>query len=92
LFGTPSLRFSPGSACPFEFVSCPLVIFNLHLSSMLIGVSPTLQPYAQLICSRRNSPHDQASYLYLRRSAIRQMSYFVVGKEANVERPCPAAG
>jgi hypothetical protein len=43
-------------------------------------------------CSRRTSPHDQASYLYLRRWAIRQMSYFVVGKEANVERPCAAAG
>jgi hypothetical protein len=49
LFGAPSLRLSPGSACPFEFMSCPLVIFNLHLSSMLIGASPTLKPYAQLM-------------------------------------------
>ncbi|WFU22981.1 hypothetical protein QA649_33605 [Bradyrhizobium sp. CB1717] len=43
-------------------------------------------------CPRRNSPHDQASYLDLRRWAIRQMSYFVVGQEANVEAPCAAAG
>src|SRR5437899_1515366 len=49
LFGAPSLRLSPGSACPIEFVSCPLVIFNLHLSSMLIGASPTLKPYTQLM-------------------------------------------
>jgi hypothetical protein len=43
-------------------------------------------------CSIRNPPHNQASYLYLHRWAIRQMSYFVVGQAANVERPCAAAG
>jgi hypothetical protein len=31
-------------------------------------------------------------YRWVDSRAIRQMSYFVVGQEANVERPCAAAG
>ena len=81
LFGAPSLRLSPDSACPFEFVSCALVIFNLQ--------------FYDCRASHANArdgirPHDRVSYPYPGCRAIRQMPYFVVDQEANVETPCAA--
>ena len=63
LFGAPSFTLSPGSACPFEFVSCALVIFNLHVSSMLIGARhcnpaltacPLFQEWVERTCLYRD--------------------------------------
>jgi hypothetical protein len=59
--------------------------FDCHFESALL--LPTAE--FKIGCSSASSWGERYRWVHTR--AIRQMSYFVVGKEANVERPCAAA-
>ncbi|WP_441276975.1 hypothetical protein AB7783_04525 [Tardiphaga sp. 172_B4_N1_3] len=59
--------------------------FDCHFESALL--LPTAE--FKIGCSSASSWGERYRWVHTR--AIRQMSYFVVGKEANVEKPCAAA-
>lgn len=60
--------------------------FDCHFESALL--LPTAE--FKIGCSSASSWGER--YRWVQSRAIRQMSYFVVGKEASVERLCAAAG
>ena len=97
-------RWSPGVGaignCHIQITFlCAFGKIDCHFESALLRnqIAPVdgtlLLPTAEFRIGCRSSASSwDERYRWVQSQAIRQTSYFVVGKEANVERPCAAAG